>query len=151
MLTIKVTAIFLVFQAASAFPITKQPHEISYIDSEVMGVLQEILEHKFDEINKKIDVLSKTTTMQTTTEPTTEPEEESTNLSPKEDLEFHWFVVVLTTIFTILGIFLIVMMTIFFCIWIKKWTNEGYFKRNPEVNHCTRIRPVNRESWFYLG
>ena len=89
--------------------------------------------------------------MQTTTEAEqeeAEPEEESNSiqsnkLSPTADLEFHWFIVVLTTIFTILEIFLIAIMTIFFSIWIKKWTNQEYFKRNPGVNNSTKSRPFN--------
>ena len=94
--------------------------------------------------------------------PTAETEEETeetttriqSNKIPVEkgaDLEFYWFIILLTMIFTTIGIFLIGIIIIFSLIWQKQWMNQGYFKRNPDVNQPTKSRPVNQDSWFYLG
>ena len=164
-------AFFLVFgQTKDQRPESEKHLEISYIDSDALAMLQEILASEFELVHKKIDSL-RTTTIGTTTAPTTTttaitttgyseeeiefndlPMENSTktNQDGSPDIEFKWFVVIITTILTIIlmvGFFLIV---IWFTLWAKQWTNEGYFKRRG-INKSTGKRPTNRESWFYLG
>ena len=177
MLTIKVATLFLVSWVL-AFPTTtttqQQPsHEISYIDSEVMGVLQEILEHKFDEINKKIDSLKTTDYRQPTTtptptpttttiakfdeinkkidslnttdnrQPTTTPTTTTIDNQQQPTTLDKWILIV----FGITGIILVILTTICLvclcCHWKRK--KQSY---SPNKMVTIRERPTNRDSWF---
>ena len=141
MLSIKVAHFLVLTYLTGAFS-EKHP-EISYIDSDALGMLQEILAAEFESIHKKIDSLTTiTTTTPTVTTITTETPTETT--TPTETpIE-----VMLLMVFGIIGITGIILTTICLVCLCFTWKRKKQSYSPNKKMVTTRARPTNRDSWF---
>ena len=150
MLSIKVAHFLVLTYLTGAFS-EKHP-EISYIDSDALGMLQEILAAEFESIHKKIDSLTTTTTTTpTVTTTTTETPTETTTPTPTTTTPTPTetpIEVMLLMVFGIIGITGIILTTICLVCLCFTWKRKKQSYSPNKKMVTTRARPTNRDSWF---